>query len=203
MDLSDRVVTLQPRSPARRAFVCGAIATAATAFTAPARAHNSAGIVKPPEAPPPVALMMDSDRQTTLEQELRGRVTALQLMFTRCQATCPIQGAIFGQSAKALADQVSDAQWLSVSIDPGNDDPKALHQWLMRFGAHPRWHAGRPAPDQLDPLVDFLKARNSGADRHTAQVFFFDRRGELAMRSVDFPPVAEIVRVLKELAAQK
>lgn len=194
---------LEPRTPTRRSFVCGAIATAASALTTPARAHNSAGIVKPPEPPPPLALMLDNERQSTLEKELRGHVTALQLMFTSCQATCPIQGAIFGQSAKELANQVADAQWLSVSIDPTRDDPEALRQWLARFGAHARWHAGRPALQQLDPLIDFLKARNSGADRHTAQVFFFDRRGELAMRSVDFPPVAEIVRVLKELSIQK
>ena len=36
-------------------------------------------------------------------------------------------------------------------------------------------------------------------DRHTAQVYFFDRGGRLAMRSVDFPPVGELVRVMKAL----
>lgn len=202
MGLSHHLLTVQGRRPARRALLCGALATAASTITSPVRAHNSAGIVKPPEAPPPVALTLENDRQSTLEQELRGHVTALQLMFTSCQATCPIQGAIFGQGIKEIGNQVSDAQWLSVSIDPEHDDSRALRQWLARFGGHSRWHAGRPAREQLDALIDFLKARNAGADRHTAQVFFFNRRGELAMRSVDFPPAAEIARVLKELAAQ-
>ena len=52
---------------------------------------------------------------------------------------------------------------------------------------------------QLARLIDFLKARATGADRHTAQVYFFNRRAALVMRSVDFPPAGGLVRVLKEL----
>jgi hypothetical protein len=54
----------------------------------------------------------------------------------------------------------------------------------------------------LDALLSFLQARTSGADRHTAQVYFFNHRGELVLRSVDFLPPSEIARQLHAIAAQ-
>jgi hypothetical protein len=47
-----------------------------------------------------------------------------------------------------------------------------------------------------------LKARAVGADRHTAQVDFFDRHGDLALRAVDFPPAVELIRMVKALSSR-
>ena len=183
----------------RRAFLGGACAATLGSLASTAHAHSNAGVVDPPLAPPGVALTMDDGRTATLQGLLAGRVSALQLMFASCRATCPIQGALFAEGAKKLGDRIKDAQWLSLSIDPARDDARSLRAWLERFGAHPRWHAGRPDPKQLDALVDFLKARVQGPDGHTAQVYYFDRRGLLVLRSVDFTPAAEIVRVMGEI----
>ncbi|HVR62692.1 MAG TPA: SCO family protein [Polyangia bacterium] len=197
-------MTTRPPDPSRRAILTAASAAVATAIidAAPARAHNGAGVVQPPAPPPAARLTLDDGRASNLHDVLAGRVTALQLIFTRCRATCPIQGAIFGRAVQALGDSVADARWLSVSIDPSYDDPGALRAWLARFGVSPRWRAARPDPADLPPLFDFLNARAGGADNHTAQVYFFDRAGNLAMRSLDFPPVATIVRIMHGLSAR-
>jgi protein SCO1/2 len=183
----------------RRAWLGGALAVAVTSLGARSEAHSDAGVLEPPRAPPDLRLTLEDGRSCRLNQALVGRVTALQIIFTRCQATCPIQGALFAQAARQLGDQLADAQWLSLSIDPTHDDSTTLRAWMARLGAHPRWHAGSPEPQDLDAFVDFLKARNRGADRHSAQVYFFNRAGLLAMRSVDFPPANEMIRVLRAL----
>jgi protein SCO1/2 len=177
----------------------GACAAAIGALPAVAWAHNVAGAVVPPAAPPQVPLLLDDGTATDLARLLAGRLSAVQLMFTSCRGLCPIQGALFGSAAKHLGDRVHDAQLLSISIDPERDDPKALRAWLDHMGANGRWRAARPDPKSLDPLVDFLRSRAKGPDSHTAQVYFFDRRGLLVMRSVDFPPATEVVRVIEEL----
>lgn len=197
MDLSDHALTRL----SRRGLLVGVVAATLCAKVGSARAHNSAGVVVPPEAPPAVDLALHTGERSSLATLLSGHVTALQLMFTSCSATCPIQGAVFAESTRALGDTVKDAQWLSVSIDPGHDDAGALKTWMSRFGHHPRWRAGRPTRTQLDRLYDFLKARNKGPDRHTAQVYFFNRKGQLTMRSVDFPSSSEITRVLQALSS--
>jgi len=188
--------------PTRRAILCGTAAVLLGAVTKPARAHNSAGVVDPPLRPPDVPLTLQDGSSTSLGAVLNGKVTAVQLMFTSCRATCPIQGTLFAKGAKELGDSVKTAQWLSVSIDPERDNPAALRRWLERFGAHPRWRACRPGAKELEGLVGFLKSKKSGADPHTAQVYFFNGNGELVLRSVDFPPVPEMIRIMKSLAAR-
>jgi protein SCO1/2 len=174
----------------RRTILLGASAAVAGALAPVARAHNSAGVVEPPEAPPATRLTLADGRDRRLADLLVGRVTALQLIFTRCQATCPIQGALFGRAVRVLGDGVGDAQWLSLTIDPAHDTLPILRGWLARYGAGPRWRAARPAPADLPPLLDFLNARSGGVDNHTA------------MRSIDFPPVETVVRNMRTLAAR-
>jgi protein SCO1 len=186
----------------RRELVLGAFGATLTWGAGDAQAHNDAGRVVPPQAPPPVALTLDDDGKSTLQALLKGRATALQLMFTSCQATCPLQGALFGETLKKLSDKIKAAQLVSISIDPGQDTPARLRAWLKRFGATPRWRAARPDKGQLEALTSFLKSKNPGPDPHTAQVYYFDREGRLALRSVDFPPASEIATNLEQLAAK-
>lgn len=188
----------QPVRLSRRAFVAGL--SAALLAPSAARAHNAAGVVEPPLAPPAIDVTLNDGHTTGLGKLLTGKVTALQLMFTSCGMTCPIQGAVFGSAAKQLGDRVPGAQWLSLTIDPGRDDANKLTAWMARFGAHPRWRAARATQKDTERLVAFLKAANPGPDKHTAQVYFFDRHARLALRSVDFPPAAELLRVLDDLA---
>lgn len=186
--------------PTRRALLGGSAALLLGALTGPAGAHTGAGKVDPPKPVPAIALTLHDGSAASASALLRGKITAVQLMFTSCRASCPIQGAQFAKAAKVLGDEVEGAQWLSISIDPARDDPTALRRWLERLGAHPRWRAARPEPKQLSALVDFLKAKKPGPDPHTAQVYLFDRKSRLVLRTVDFPPVPELVRLMKSLA---
>jgi protein SCO1/2 len=193
------VVPHQPlASLSRRGFLGGVLALG-LARPGIARAHSNAGAVNPPEPAPSLMLTLDNGKTLNMRQLLNGKASAVQVMFSVCRATCPIQGAVFAQAAKELG-ALPKAQLLSISIDPERDDPKTLRAWLARHGDSPQWHAARPEPSKLDGLMDFLKARASGADRHTAQVYFFDKAARLSLRSVDFPPASEIVRVLGELS---
>jgi protein SCO1/2 len=188
--------------PSRRLFLAGAAAAALGGVVLPCAAHNDAGAVSPPLAPPPLSLTLHDGSSASLQALLAGRFSAVQLMFTSCQATCPIQGALFADAAKRLGERLPTAQLLSISIDPERDSPAVLRDGLKRFGGSPRWRAARPEKTQLESLVSFLKSKNPAPDPHTAQVYFFDRKGLLVLRSVDFPPGKEVVRVLEQMAAK-
>lgn len=60
-----------------------------------ARAHAGPGRVDPPLPAAAWPLTLNDGRRSRLPAVLAGRATALQLMFTGCTATCPIQGALF------------------------------------------------------------------------------------------------------------
>lgn len=165
----------------------------------PPTSHDPFGRVEPPQEVPPLRLTADDGRPIGLARHLRGRSTAVQLMFTGCSAICPIQGALFAEVAVRL--DPSDSQLLSLSIDPLADDARALRRWLDQHGAGPAWRAAAPRTDDLDRILDFLRGRASGVDRHTGQVYLFDREARLVWRTPDLPPAEHVVQMLKTVAA--
>jgi protein SCO1 len=192
----------QPAAPCTRRRLLLAAAAAAP-WMPRAAAHGSFGPVEPALAAPAVALQGLDGRQSSISNLLQGRVTALQLMFTGCSATCPIQGALFADAQQRLPAQDPRLRLLSVSIDPLGDDSKALQRWLAQFGAQPwRWSAALPRVQDLDRLLDFLRGRTSGPDRHTAQAFVFDRQARLVYRTEDMPNPAALVQLMQRIAAR-
>ena len=189
----------------RRAALRAAVGAAlSTSLPIPARAHDSYGPVEPPQAAARLRVLSLDQGATDLADLLRGRITALQLMFTGCSATCPIQGAVFADVQRQLRDAPEHFRLLSVSIDPLGDDLKALRSWLQRFGANPaRWSAAVVAPEHLDGLLNFLRGRASGADRHTPQVYLFDRQARLTYRTLDIPPADLVVSVMQQVSLRR
>ena len=162
-----------------------------------AEAHPAFGPVQPEQPAPALKLTGMDGKPVDFVGSLKGQVTALQLIFTGCSATCPIQGAVFAQTQTLLPSSAKDIRLLSVSIDPLGDDVKALRDWLGKHGAQPqRWTAALPSVQQVDPLLDFLRGRAPGPDRHTAQAFVFDRRARLVYRTEDMPAPQTLAQLL-------
>jgi protein SCO1 len=187
----------------RRQLVQGMVASLALPALSPARAHVGMGPVRPPLAAPTWPLTLSTGASQRLPALLKNHVTALQLMFTGCSASCPIQGAVFADVQQSLQQEAQAADWrlLSVSIDALNDGAAQLTTWLKRFSARPeRWRAAVPAVSDVDALFDFLQGRSNNLDRHTAQVFVFNRRGELAFRTVDFASSKQILVAMQQVA---
>ena len=122
---------------------------------------QAAGEARP--SAPAVALLGDDGLRQSLAQRLRGSATAVQLMFTGCNGSCPVQGALFGAVAEHGLPR--GARLLSISIDALGDSPATLRRWLNQFGAHPDWRAAVPAVDDVEPLSAWLKGR-AGKPRH-------------------------------------
>lgn len=181
------------------ALIAAALTPRALAQTAATPSHDPFGPVRPPLPAPRLILTGEDGARFDLAKRLRGHITALQLMFTTCSATCPIQGALFG----ALAPMVGHAremQLVSLSIDPLGDTPQALREWRTRFGTHDHWHTGVPRVEDVDRLLDFLRGRAQGVDRHTAQIYLFDRQARLAYRTADMPPARFVAGMMSELS---
>lgn len=179
----------------RRALAMALAAPFACAGATRAFAHAPFGRVEPPSPAPPLPLRGADAVVRPFDRQLLGRVTAVQLMFTGCSATCPLQGALFGAVAQRLA--AGDARLLSLSIDPLNDDPQALAAWLARFGRSPAWQAAAPRVEHVDRLFDLLAGRAAGVDRHSTQVYLFDRRARLVYRTPELPPAAHVLELLE------
>jgi protein SCO1/2 len=194
----------------RRALVLAGIGTLAQAFALPAQAHDQLGPLAPPLPAPPLVLTLHDGRSVRLEALLRGRTTAMQLMFTGCSAACPIQGAIFAALQPLVVGVVPAALLLSLSIDPLSDDAAALVAWRKRFGAGDAWLAAAPPVRHAQVVPRFLaggqsppaSAVRAAADRHSAQTYLFDTRGRLAYRMAELSAARDIAAAMQQLAAR-
>ena len=196
-----------PANPPRRRLLAAAaafgLAPCGLGSAGSAFAHGSFGPLDPALAAPALSLQSLDGKRVELATLLRGQVTALQLMFTGCSATCPIQGAMFAEVQQRLGNDDPRLRLLSISIDPLGDDLKALRSWLAKFGAQaPRWSAALPQLRDVDRLLDTLRGRAPGADRHTAQAFVFDRQARLVYRTEDMPNPVELVRLMQRVGAR-
>lgn len=175
-----------------------------------ARAHEPLGPLSPPRPAPPLPLVLHDGRNTPLPALLQGRITAVQLMFTGCSATCPVQGALFGELQRLVtsAEPLPAAQLLSLSIDPLSDDAAALAAWRRRFGAGHHWWAAAPPVRHAQAMEEFVVGKPGKAtaaangDRHPTQVYLFDKLGRLAFRTAEWASPGSIAAAMRQLAAR-
>lgn len=186
------------RNGRRRFLAAWAGAGLALGRSPAARAHGI-GIVTPPVGLPLEVRVLRSDGvRLPLRRLLLGRTTALQLMFTGCSETCPLQGALFAGVQERAVLSGGRLQLLSLSIDP-MDDARSLSAWLQRFGAGRNWMAAVPTAADIDVLRKALQAGAPAIPAHSSQVFFIDRGGRLVWRSEDLPPVELVVGIAARL----
>jgi protein SCO1/2 len=157
------------------------------------------GQIKPPEPVPGVKLVRDNGASTTLPRLAEGHATAVQIMFTSCTTTCPIQAAIFGRVQAKLPDMAArKVQLLSISMDPTTDTPEALTAWLRRFHAGPGWIAAAPTAADAARVQKFFGTGSDASD-HSNQVSILDRQGRLVWRTYELPAAEEVVSVLRKI----
>lgn len=186
----------------RRDLLKGVAALALLRTTAGVSAHGLLGPVTPALPLPALEVMLHDGRRLPLAAVLRGRPTALQLMFTGCSSICPVQGAVFAELQALLrretAGRAPAPQLLSISIDALGDDAPALARWRTQFGAGADWRAGVPDLAGVDRLLDTLRGRATGVDRHSAQVFIVDGAGRLVYRCAELASATAVAQVLRQ-----
>ena len=176
------------------------LASGALVVAGRAAAHTM-GPVKPAVAVPKISFTGADGKVAELAPLLKGKITGLQLMFTRCTAMCPIQGAIFGDTQKQLAKDPAAFQLLSLSIDAKGDTAKSMAAWLKKMNAEAtRWNGGVFVAADLDPMLDFVRGRADGVDSHTAQVYLFNRNAEFVYRTAEMPTATEVVSAMRQVA---
>jgi protein SCO1 len=115
---------------------------AATLFAAgPARAAGSGGDTWGAGYFPNIPLTTQDGRQVRFFDDLiKGKVVAINFIFTGCSAACSMETARLRHVQELLGDRVGkDVFFLSISIDPENDTPEALKAYAEKFDVAPGW----------------------------------------------------------------
>jgi len=71
---------------------------------------------------------------------LKGKIVAINLIYTTCKYACPLETARLAQVQKLLGDRMGrDVFFYSITIDPDHDTPQVMKEYSERFHAGPGW----------------------------------------------------------------
>jgi protein SCO1 len=128
--------------------------------------------------------LTDQDSRPVRLSDFRGRVVAIDFIYTRCPLpdVCPRLSAAFAYVAHQVAGP--DLTLLSVTVDPQYDTPEILSEYARRWNADPlRWRFLTGSMDEVRNVAArfglvFWPEENMIA--HTVVTAVIDRQGRLA-----------------------
>ena len=90
---------------------------------------------------PNVTLTTQDGREVRFYDDLvKGKIVAIDLIYTTCRYACPLETARLAQVQKILGDRVGrDVFFYSITIDPDHDTPAVLKDYAEKYHAGPGW----------------------------------------------------------------
>ena len=71
---------------------------------------------------------------------LKGKTVAIELIYTHCLDSCPLETARLAQVQRMMGDRVGrDVFFYSLSIDPKRDTPAVLKEYAEKYHVGPGW----------------------------------------------------------------
>jgi protein SCO1/2 len=119
--------------------------------------------------------------------DYRGKVVVVAFGYTHCPDVCPMTLANLANARRKLGKQGDEVQVLFVSVDPKRDTPELLGRYVAAFDPTFVGLGGSPAEVQRT-VKDFrlyVEERPTGKGDysvdHSAQIFAYDRKGNLRL----------------------
>jgi len=115
--------------------------------------------------------------------KLRGKVVAIDFIYTTCTDVCPLFTANFAQLQRTLnKEHAGDVFFISITTDPEVDSPKVLKAYAQRYGADfNNWAFLTGTEEQLKAVWKGLDIRvirkGRGLVQHTSLTTILDRQG--------------------------
>lgn len=135
---------------------------------------------------------------------VKGKVVAINFIFTSCKYICPMQGENFSRLLAALGEHSGkDIHLISVSIDPSTDTPERLKKWAERFGAKAGWTLVTGDKANMDKLLVALTGDAAGEGEHSPIVFIGDYDKGEWIRSYGLAEPERFVKIFEGLTKSR
>jgi protein SCO1/2 len=87
-----------------------------------------------------VLTTQDGEQVRFYDDLLKGKIVAINFIYTQCDFTCSLETARMAQVQDILSDRLGkDIFFYSITIDPDNDTPPVLKAYAASFKAGPGW----------------------------------------------------------------
>lgn len=134
---------------------------------------------------------------------VKGKVVAINFVFTTCTTICPPLTATFRRVQQQLAEQNSSAQLISVSVDPAIDTPERLHDFAAKFKAEPGWAFVTGNTSDINSLLQQLGVAVTNKNDHTPMILIGNDEAGYWTRAYGLSSPASLVKLITEAANRK
>jgi protein SCO1 len=109
---------------------------------------------------------------------LKGKLVVIDLIYTTCKFSCPLETARMAQVQRLLGDHVGkEIFFYSISIDPEHDTPEVLKAYAEKFHAGPGWTFLTGKKEDIDLIskkLGLYSTPDINADGHTTYLMLGD-----------------------------
>jgi len=170
--VSSQVVLSQKKETKKTAACCVATNDQSSADT---KNFTMGGMKKVPN----VKLINQNGEEVKFYDLIKGKVVALNFVFTTCTTICPPMGANFVHLKKLMKDRVESSElvMLTISIDPATDTPERLKAWSEKFEPGEGWTLLTGKPKDINSLLKKLEVYSALKEEH-APIVLLGKEGE-------------------------
>ena len=108
---------------------------------------------------PDVVLVNQNGERVHLKEYLQSnKFVAVEFIFGTCTTICPILSAGYTNFQKKLGPDTQRVKLVSISIDPENDTPKVMKEYLKKYRAQPGWDFFTGSRADIDTVMRAFNA---------------------------------------------
>jgi protein SCO1 len=134
---------------------------------------------------------------------VKGRVVAVNFVFTTCTAICPSLTATFRRVQQQLQQSSVNAQLISISVDPTVDTPERLHAFAEKFKAENGWTFVTGSSSDIDSILKEFGVAVANKNEHTPMILIGNDEVGYWTRTYGLSSPAAIVKLISDAADRK
>jgi protein SCO1/2 len=108
---------------------------------------------------PDVTLVDQNNKRVKLKDLINSnKPVVVDFIYGTCTTICPVLSAGYSNLQQKLGDGSSKVQLISISIDPENDTPKVMKEYLKRYRAKTGWDFLTGSHEDIDKVMHAFNA---------------------------------------------
>lgn len=134
---------------------------------------------------------------------IKGKLVAINFIFTTCTASCPPLTATFRHVQQAAIERGLDLQLISISVDPTVDTPERLHAFAEKFNAGPGWTFVTGDKSEIDSLLNGLGTAIANKNDHTPMMMIGNDPVDYWTRAYGLSSPSKLIDLIADAASRK
>lgn len=149
---------------------------------------------------PDVTLISQEGKKVRLKSLVdSGKPVIVDFIYGTCTTICPILSVCFTNLQGKLAANSQKVHLVSISIDPENDSPKVMRDYLKRYRAKPGWDFLTGSRKDIDAVMKSFDAYIPNKMSHYAVTFIHMPQEKNWVRINGIMSTSEFIEEIKKV----